>query len=152
MAAFPIPGEAAFESSRNAGDLLIVRNVRLGVLNAGQRLDAVLDTGATDCIVPTRVARLLGFDHDNRMGWRVVRGLGGSSRMNVHALEYLRVGTAQAHRVRFLAGDIPPPFSRFMLLGLSFLKDFNVTLDFDNGRAVFRGRDEDKVQLRVHLR
>lgn len=149
MAGAPVPGEAAVESPRSEGGLVLIRNVRLGMMEAEQRLDAVLDTGATYCVVPTRAARLLGCNPGNRLGSEAVQGVVGRAEMDVHNLEYLRAGTAQAYRVRFLVGDIGGPLSRFALLGLSFLRDFNVTLDFDRGRVLFRGRDEEALRYRL---
>ncbi len=71
----------------------------------------------------------------------MVNVVGGSMQMDLHTLEYVRAGTAQVYRVSFCVGDLGPA-SRFMLLGLSFVKYFTTTLDFDQWRVLFRARDD----------
>lgn len=36
------------------------------------------------------------------------------------------------------------PGFRYMLLGLSFIKNFTITVDFDENRVLFRSRKADK--------
>jgi hypothetical protein len=50
---------------------------QLGVTGGEQYVDALVDTGSTYCIVPRRMARLLGFNKDNRLGTRRVSVVGG---------------------------------------------------------------------------
>jgi hypothetical protein len=47
------------------------------------------------------VPRALGFDSSNRIDCRRVNVVGGKAWMDMHWLEYLRVGTAKAYRVMF---------------------------------------------------
>lgn len=133
-----VPGEARLDPHRKT--LAVVQGVSLGVMNGEQRIDAVLDTGATYCVVPTDVALLLGFNKQNRLGTRPVNVVGGVKNMDLHTMEYMRVGTATAYRVDFLVSDINRQNRLLMLLGLSFLRRFAATtLDLDGGRVVFRG-------------
>jgi len=122
----------------DVSSLAVLRNVALGVVDGQQRIDAVLDTGATYCVVPARVSGLLGFGPENRLGEVDLNVVGGHKRFDRHALEYVRVGTATAYRVEFLAGEIGPRYSPFMLLGLSFLRNFTTTLDWKGRRVLFR--------------
>ena len=55
----------------------MVRNVTLGTLTTEQHLDALIDTGATHCIVPPSTARVLRFDSGNLIGRERVNTVGG---------------------------------------------------------------------------
>jgi predicted aspartyl protease len=120
--------------------MAVVQNVALGILSDEVHVDAVIDTGATLCIVPPIFARQLGFDSSNRLRGGPIRVIGGSTvQINEHRLEWVRVGSAMAYDVEIgvcttFAG------SRNMLLGLNFIKQFRIILDFDAGRVLFRSR------------
>lgn len=137
----PVPGEAEIDRSPTARNVVLLRNVRLGTVEGERRVDALLDTGATYCVVPASVASALGFDEGNRLGKQALNVVGGRVEMDLHKLEYVRVGTAQVYRVSFCVGDLGPAF-RFMLLGLSFVEHFTTTLDFDRRRVLFRPRED----------
>ena len=117
--------------------MVVVRNVALGLLDRELRMDAMIDSGATFCVVPPSVAHILGFNYSNRISAQRVNVVGGQVMMDIHTLEYLRVGTAQVHHVRFgVCGT--GPGSRFMLVGLSFMQHFRTTLDLHGVRVLFR--------------
>lgn len=100
----------------------------------------MLDTGATYCVVPESMAKLLGFDKGNRLDVEGTNVVGGQKvEMDRHRLEYVRAGTARAHHIDFLVGSIGPDYKLVMLLGLSFMRRFaTTTLDFGRGRVLFR--------------
>lgn len=119
-------------------NVAIVRNVALGLLTRELHLDAMVDTGATWCVVPPSIARTLGFNTDNRIAAEKVNVVGGQIMMDLHRLEYLKVGSAKAHLVTFGVCNMGP--SRLMLVGLSFIRQFMTTFDFQNNRILFRSR------------
>lgn len=117
----------------------MVQNVALGTLSDEIHVDAVVDTGATVCILPRAFARQLGFNPGNRLGGGPIRVIGGGTvQIDEHRLESVRVGSATAYGVEIgvcttFAG------SRYMLLGINFLKKFaTTTVDFE--RRVVRMR------------
>jgi predicted aspartyl protease len=119
--------------------MAVVQNVTLGTLTDEIHLDAVIDTGSTLCVVPI-FARQLGFNSSNRLEGGLVRVIGGGTvQMDKHRLERVRVGSAMAYDVEI---GVQNTFagSRQMLVGLTFIKQFRTTLDFDEGRALFRAR------------
>ncbi len=136
----PAPGEALIET--RAGSNVLIRKVTLGVMHGEQKLDAILDTGATLCVVPPVVASLLGFNTSNRLKQWKVNVVGGHVRMDIHRLEYVQVGTAMVYGVTF--GVANAGHSRFMLLGLPFIQQYNTTVDFDRARVLFRSRKAHK--------
>lgn len=120
---------------------MLLRDVALHTMNDEVHVDAALDTGATYCIVPASTATLLGFRKENRLGVVMANAVGGRKEyMDRHALEFVRAGTARAHRIDFLVGSAGPDYRFLMLLGLSFIRRFEaMTLDLAANRVVFRG-------------
>jgi predicted aspartyl protease len=133
----PVPGEAPLLS--RVRTMAVVQNVTLGTLTDEIHLDAVIDTGSTLCVVPI-FARQLGFNSSNRLEGGLVRVIGGGTvQMDKHRLERVRVGSAMAYDVEI---GVQNTFagSRQMLVGLTFIKQFRTTFDFDEGRVLFRTR------------
>lgn len=130
-----VPGEARF--LRASGRLVLIQDVALNSGDRKARVDAVLDTGATYCVIPRQEAERLGFASGNRLSSYRVWGVGGIVAMDRHRLEYIQAGAARAHDVDCLVGKYP---SDFMLLGMSFIEKFTITLDLDTMRVVFRPR------------
>jgi predicted aspartyl protease len=121
--------------------MAVVQNVTLGTLTDEIHLDAVIDTGSTLCVVPPIFARQLGFNSSNRLEGGLVRVIGGGTvQMDKHRLERVRVGSAMAYDVEI---GVQNTFagSRQMLVGLTFIKQFRTTFDFDEGRVLFRARN-----------
>lgn len=132
----PVPGEARVGAA--LGRLPKVRDVALATLDEEVRIEAILDTGATHCVIPRLQATFLGFSSENRLGTHRIRGVGGFvTAMDRHRFEYVQVGTARAYDMDLLIGDALPGF---MLLGMSFIERFTTTLDLDAGRVIFRTR------------
>ena len=133
----PVPGGAPLEP-RYLPNATVVRNVTLGTLTNEIHVDAMIDTGSTFCVVPTIFARALGFNPTNRLHRRPVYVVGRQVQMDMHRLEYVKVGSAKAYGVIFGAHDTFPG-SRKMLVGLTFIRQFNTfTFDFDQERVLFR--------------
>ena len=122
----------------------MIRNVALATISHEIHVDAILDTGATHCMVPPSMAHLLGFHAGNRLGVETASVIGGQKTADRHCLEYARVGTARAHRVSFLVGELGSSFSIYMLLGLSFIRKFTTTMNFDENRVLFRPREANR--------
>lgn len=62
------------------GRLPKVRDVTLATFDEEIRMEAILDTGSTHCMIPRLQATLLGFSSENRLGGSF-RGLGVESRL-----------------------------------------------------------------------
>jgi hypothetical protein len=122
--------------------MAVVQNVALGTFSSAIHVDAVIDTGSTLCIVPPIFARLLEFNSSNRLESGPLSVIGGGSvEMDVHRLEWVRVGSARAFDVRMgVANTFAGAGSRKILVGLTFIKQFRTIFDFDRGRVVFRSR------------
>ena len=58
--------------------------------------------------------------------------------MDMHRLEYVKVGSAKAYGVMFGVHDTFPD-SKAVLVGLTFIRQFNtLTFDFDQKRVLLR--------------
>ena len=118
----------------------VVNNITLATMTNEIHVDALIDTGASLCIVPPNVSRALGFEPRNRLRQRRVLVVGGEAKIDVHRLEYMKVGSARAHNVLF---GVYSTFSelRITLVGMTFMQKFtNVTFDLAGKRVVFRGK------------
>ena len=59
--------------------------------------------------------------------------------MDIHRLEWVRVGSAKAFDVRIGVAETVAGSLR-MLVGLSFIKQFRTIFDFEGHRVLFRSR------------
>lgn len=119
-----------------ANDAALVVSVRL---NGEGPFDFILDTGATMTCVTTRLAERLDLPPlEGAMG--VGAGIGGSGRIDLVRLDSLSVGDARASGLSACVIDLQHIAQMGVdvdgLLGLNFLRAFEVTLDF--GRDVLR--------------
>jgi predicted aspartyl protease len=117
----------------------IVRNITLATMTSEIHVDALIDTGATMCVVPPNIARALGFEPRDRLRQRDVHVVGDRVKMDMHRLEYMKVGSAKASNVSFgVCSTFAEP--RITLVGLTFMQKFKtITFDLAEKRVVFRG-------------
>ncbi len=119
--------------------MVVVRNVAIGTFSGSINVDAVIDTGSTLCIVPPFIAGLLDFNSGNRLQSGPLGVIGGGTvQMDVHRLEWVRVGGARAFDVKMgVAKTFAGPGARQILVGLTFISQFRTTFDFGEARVVF---------------
>jgi predicted aspartyl protease len=117
----------------------IVNNITLATMTSEIHVDALIDTGATMCVVPPNIARALGFEPRDRLRQRDVHVVGDQVKMDMHRLEYMKVGSAKAYNV---SSGVYSTFAepRTTLVGLTFMQKFTtITFDFAEKRVAFRG-------------
>jgi predicted aspartyl protease len=133
-------GEVAFELAGPGGGALVVPVH----VNGGGPFRFVLDTGATLTCVGSALADSLALP-EQRGTVGVGAGIGGTGRMRLVRLDSLRVGGAMASGMTACSLDLEHiaeiGFDVQGLLGLNFLREFRVTLDFDR-RVMTLSRDE----------
>ena len=98
-----------------------------------RRLKVALDTGATYTMIPWEIAQALGY-HPERARRRIE--LMTASGMAIVPLVEVREIRALGQRVKgleVLVHDLPPASRVEGLLGLNFLRNFKLTLDFRAG-------------------
>jgi len=90
----------------------------------------VLDTGATYTMIPWEVAEALSldkYDYKNRIETITASGLEMSPLIK---LPEVIVGNSKLRDVEVIVHDLPPKSFVDGLLGLSFLKYFNLSINF----------------------
>ena len=112
-------------------------------LNEERSAQLIVDTGASMTVLSTQAAIDLGIlgTTDNEL--LTVNTAGGSVQVNMNYLSSLTVGTAQATNVAVAIHDLPDiPEHIEGLLGMSFLKNFLVTLDAEHDRLILRPKQQ----------
>jgi len=108
-------------------------------LNNERIAHLIVDTGASMTVLSTNIAIDLGIlgTTDNEL--LTVNTAGGSVQVNMNYLATLTVGDAQAHHVAVAIHDLPDiPEQIEGLLGMSFLKNFLITLDAEHNKLTLR--------------
>jgi len=112
-----------------AGIILVTATV-YGRIELTSRL--VFDTGATHCMLPQKLITALGIPINPK---NVVQTTTASSVTSspLIMLPTIEVFGEKVDRVSCLIRDLPPLSGIDGLLGLSFLKHFNIEINFDEG-------------------
>lgn len=100
-------------------------------------LQMALDTGATYVVIPPSVATELGYDVESNVRHTIVATPAGSVNVPVLTLDSVSVLGVQAHNVQALCIELPKEARFRGLLGLSFLRNFDVDLHFRSGVVRF---------------
>lgn len=99
-------------------------------LNGQQDARLIVDTGASHSIVSHRLALELGLFSDSTMGTVTMNTVGGSLQAPVARIKSIRLAEAEVKDSVVVIHDIPDfPAGVEGLLGLSALRQFEVTLD-----------------------
>lgn len=134
----PTPTEISVPLKKSGGAYIVSV-----LLNQERRAQLILDTGASMTVLSTNVAIDLGLlgTTDNQL--LTVNTAGGSIQVNMNYLPSLQVGTAKAEHVAIAIHDLPDiPEHIEGLLGMSFLKNFLVTLDAEHSRLILRTKQK----------
>ena len=110
-------------------------------LNNKKSVHLILDTGATMTVLSTDVAIELGLTSDSESQVATVNTAGGPVQVNLIRVESMGVKGAKAKNVVVAIHDLPdvqPGIDG--LLGMSFLNNFLVTLDSNQGQLHLRTR------------
>jgi clan AA aspartic protease (TIGR02281 family) len=121
-------------SFRYGGPLIAV----LVVLHEDEHVWMVVDTGAQHLVISRRLAAKLGFDLAHPVRFQSLVGVGRSPPVPVVRLDRVRVGARSVAGLEASVYDLPPLLRAEGLLGLSFLRRFRVTFDFDAGVLILR--------------
>lgn len=92
----------------------------------------VLDTGASFTIIPWRLAQELGLKIDSKKTAKIITASSIETTPQTTVPKISALGK-EAKNVPCLVHDLPPQTTVDGLLGLSFLKNFKLTVDFKKG-------------------
>ena len=110
-------------------------------LNNQKSVHLILDTGATMTVLSNDVAIELGLTSDSQSQVATVNTAGGPVQVNITRVESMGINSAKAQNVVVAIHDLPdvkPGIDG--LLGMSFLNNFLVTLDSDQGQLQLKPR------------
>jgi predicted aspartyl protease len=135
-----VAGEIAFELAGPGGAALVVP----AWVNGEGPFDFVLDTGATFTCVEVGIARRLELP-EARGVVGVGAGVGAAGQLQLVRIDSLRVGEAHVEGLTGCALDLAHMGAVGIridgLLGLNFLRNFRVTVDFEREVLLLQGRD-----------
>ena len=112
---------------------VIVLDVTIQGSKGKRKISSALDTGATFTIIPWEVADILGYQpHFCREKTGVITA-SGTEYAPVITLQSLMCLGMEVKNLKVIVHDLPPESYVDGLLGLNFLKNFRVCLDFREG-------------------
>ena len=129
-------GSVTVPVRRYGGSLIVPVEV-----NNQKSVHLILDTGATMTVLSTNVAIELGLTSDSDSRVATVNTAGGPVQVNITKVELMGIHGAKAENVTVAIHDLPdlqPGIDG--LLGMSFLNNFLVTLDTNQGQLHLRPR------------
>ncbi len=111
----------------------ILLDVKLSGPKETKKIKMLLDTGASLCIIPFEIANILGYKPYITTESVNITTASGVESMPTITLESISVLGLKAENVITVCHDLPETSRVDGLLGLSYLKNFKLTLDFKNG-------------------
>ena len=98
-----------------------------------RRIKVALDTGATFVMIPWEVAEILGYNPGASPKKRKIITASGIQHVPLVVLISMSVLEMEAHNVEALVHNLPKESNVDGLLGLTFLRNFKICLDFRKG-------------------
>ena len=133
ISAATMPGEHIIPARRSGAHQLVAATL-VGPGQTPKSVSLMVDTGATTVVLPQSMIGQLGFaDEALRDGW--TQTANGRVRAKTGTLQSVAVGSATARNVTvtFLEDN---RLNGSMLLGMSFLQRFRMTIDDANNRII----------------
>jgi len=112
---------------------VIIVYVEIKIKDRMARLKMALDTGATYIMIPWDVAETLGLEPGLSKEKTEMITISGVEKTPIVTLEAVSVAGNEIRNIKALVHDLPPKSYVDGLLGLSFLKNFNIYLNFEQG-------------------
>jgi len=112
---------------------IIVVEVELEGAKVTERVRMALDTGATYTMIPWEVARALGLNPEVSMKRVDIITASGSERVPLVNLKLLALFDKKVEDLEVAVHDLPSRSYVDGLLGLNFLRNFRISMDFGRG-------------------
>jgi len=113
--------------------VIVITSTFIGVNDKRKKINMALDTGATYTMVPWDIAEVLGYKPDLSKERIELITASGVERAPLITLNSISVSDKKAGNVKVVVHDLPQKSYVDGLLGLSFLRNFKISLDFRNG-------------------
>ena len=98
-----------------------------------KKIQMLIDTGATLCIIPFDIAIALEYNPSVSKEYTDITTASGSETMPLIKIEKLSLIGKEVQNVKTLCHDLPTTSRVDGLLGLSYLKHFKLKIDFKAG-------------------
>lgn len=112
--------------------IIVVTPTIIGI-NGRRRVDMALDTGATYVMIPWDIAAMLGYSPELSKERVELVTASGIEKAPLITLNSVYMLDKKATNVKAIVHDLPQKSYVDGLLGLSFLRNFEVRLNFRNG-------------------
>lgn len=112
---------------------IIVVEPELEGLNITERIKMTLDTGATYTMIPWKIARVLGLGPEISERRVDITTASGVESVPLVSLNSMMLFDKRVRKIDVVIHDLPPRSYVDGLVGLNFLKNFRVCLDFREG-------------------
>ena len=89
-----------------------------------------LDTGSSLTVLTPQAIRELGMDPEHPVGHRQTFAWGGSRRVPILVVPRVRVFGQEVHDLEVACGELPPRLGISGVLGLNFLRHFDLRINF----------------------
>lgn len=113
--------------------IIVITPTLVGINGKKKKIDMALDTGATYTMIPWDLAEVLGYAPElskERIELITASGVEKSPLITLNSLSVLQ---KNAKDVKTIVHDLPPKSYVDGLLGLSFLRNFEIRLNFKKG-------------------
>lgn len=127
-------GGMEFSISRNA--LSIILDGVVSGPSDKHRITMVLDTGASNCMIPYKVAKKIGYEVTENGRCLKIHSANGLITTPVIAIDEIEVLVLKVKDIDVICHDLSSGAYVDGLLGLNFLRHFKVTIDFPNGKLI----------------
>jgi clan AA aspartic protease (TIGR02281 family) len=117
---------------------IIILEVDLFGKISNYRVNMALDTGATFTMIPWDIAEHLGYDPAAMRERVFITTASTIERAPLITLERMKVFDVEVENIKAVVHDLPPKSRVDGLLGLSFLKHFDINLHFKKGFLEFK--------------
>lgn len=122
-------GKLNFDKESNV--IIVYVEIRVG--DKIVRPKMALDTGATYTMIPWEIAEALGLQPEISKEKIEMITASGIEKAPIITLEKVSVAGEEAANIKAIAHDLPARSYVDGLLGLSFLKNFNLSINFKEG-------------------
>lgn len=112
--------------------IIVVTPTIIGI-NGRRKVDMALDTGATYVMIPWDIAAMLGYSPELSKERVELVTASGIEKAPLITLSSVYMLDKKATNVKAIVHDLPQKSYVDGLLGLSFLRNFEVRLNFRNG-------------------
>mgnify|MGYP001571748124 CR=1 FL=1 len=117
--------------NKESSVIVIETEIKIGDKIVKPRM--ILDTGATYTMIPYNIAKVLNLQPEISYEKINIITASGVEELPIVTLDTVQVIGSEAKNIKAVVHDLPEKSNVDGLLGLSFLKNFNINLNFKEG-------------------